>query len=72
MWVAWYHVFHCSGTVCLLQDRVATQLPAPVLLLRDITADADADVDTDADITCSSVTCAIIFTLISCLLCHNL
>jgi hypothetical protein len=54
MWVAWYHAFHCSGTVRLAPDRVATPLPAALLLLRDVTA----------DVTCSSVSCAVIFTLI--------
>jgi hypothetical protein len=62
MWVALYHVFHCNGTVRLVPDRVATPLPAAILLLRVVTA----------DVTCSSVACAIIVTLISCLLCRNL
>jgi hypothetical protein len=62
MWVAWYHGFHCSGTVQLVRDLEATPLPASLLLLRDVTA----------DVTCSSVACAITITLISCLLCSNL
>jgi hypothetical protein len=53
MWVAWFHVFHCSGIVHLVPDRVATPLPAAPLLLRDVT------------VTCSSVAYTIIFTLIS-------
>jgi hypothetical protein len=64
MWVALYHVFHYSGIVGPLPDRVATPLPSALLLLRDVTA--------DVDMTCSSVACAIIVTLIGCLLCRNL
>jgi hypothetical protein len=41
MWVAWYHVFHCSGTVRLVPDGMATLLPAALLLLCDITVDED-------------------------------
>jgi hypothetical protein len=37
-WVARGHVFHCSGTVRLAPERVATPLPAALLLLRDVTA----------------------------------
>jgi hypothetical protein len=62
MWVAWFHVFHCSGIVRLVPDRVATPLPAAPLLLREFIA----------DVTRSSVACTIIVTLISCLLCRNL
>jgi hypothetical protein len=61
IWVAWYHVFHCSGTDRLVPDRVETPLPAALLLLRDVTA----------DVTYSSVACAIIVPLIN-LLCRNL
>jgi hypothetical protein len=61
-WVAWYDVFHCSGTIRLMPDRVATLLPAAFLLLYEITE----------DVTCSSVACAVIVRLISCLLCRNL
>jgi hypothetical protein len=34
MWVAWYHVFHCScsGTVRLSPDREVTLLPAHLIL----------------------------------------
>jgi hypothetical protein len=38
MWVKWYHVFYCSGIFHLALDRLATPLPAAVLLLRDVTA----------------------------------
>jgi hypothetical protein len=38
MWVAWYHVLHCSGTVHVMPDRVTTPFPAALLLLRDVTA----------------------------------
>jgi hypothetical protein len=38
MWVKWYQVFHCSGIFLLAPDRVATPLPAALLLLRDVTA----------------------------------
>jgi hypothetical protein len=41
MWVTWYHVFHYSGTVRLALDRVATHLPAALLLLRDVAAVAE-------------------------------
>jgi hypothetical protein len=62
MWVAWYHMFHCSGTICLAPDRMATQLPTAPKLLCDITM----------DVMGSSVVHAIIVTLISCVLCLNL
>jgi hypothetical protein len=61
MWVACYRVFDCSGTVRLMPDHVATPLPTALLLLCVVTA----------DVTCSSVVCAISFTLTSCLLCRN-
>jgi hypothetical protein len=61
MWVAWYRMFHCSGTLRLVLDHTAALLPAVLLLLRYVTA----------DITCSSVACAVIVMLISCLQCHN-
>jgi hypothetical protein len=32
LWMTWYHVFQCSGTVCLAPDCVATLLPAALLL----------------------------------------
>jgi hypothetical protein len=64
MWVAWSHVFQCSGTVRLVSDRVATPFHAALLLLRDVTA--------DTDVTCSSVGCVIIVTLIGNLLRRNL
>jgi hypothetical protein len=38
IWVTWYHMFHCSVTVFLALDRMATLLPAALLLLCDITA----------------------------------
>jgi hypothetical protein len=62
MWMTWCHKFHCSGTVRLVPDRVATPLPAALLLLRDVTA----------NMTCSSHACAIVVMLISCLLYRNL
>jgi hypothetical protein len=62
MWVAWYHMFHCSNTVCLVPDHVATLRPVALLLSHDITA----------DVSHSFVACAITVTLISCLQCHNL
>jgi hypothetical protein len=62
MWVVWFHMFHCSGTVHLVPHHVATLLPAALLLLRDFTA----------NVTCSSVTYAAFVMLISFLLCHNL
>jgi hypothetical protein len=62
MRVAWYHMFLCSSTVRLVPDCMATPLPAAILLLHDVTA----------DVMCSSVVCAIIITLISCLPGHNL
>jgi hypothetical protein len=37
IWVTLYHVFHCSGTVRLAPDFVATPLPTAVLLLLDVT-----------------------------------
>jgi hypothetical protein len=49
MWVARYHVCHCSSTKHLVSDRVATPFPE-ILLLRDVTQAA----------TCSSAPCAII------------
>jgi hypothetical protein len=49
-------VFHCRGTVRLVQDRVATPLPATLQLLRDVTADI--------------ITCSITVTLINCLPCR--
>jgi hypothetical protein len=55
-------MFHYSGTVRLVLDRVATPLPAGLLLLLDVTVDA----------MCSSIACAAIVMLISCLLCRNL
>jgi hypothetical protein len=57
MWLALYHVFFCSGTVRLVLDRVATRLPAALLLLRVINA---------------YVACAVIVTLIRCLLWRSL
>jgi hypothetical protein len=37
IWVGWYHVFYCSGTVCLALDCVATLLPcSSPLLLHDV------------------------------------
>jgi hypothetical protein len=48
-----YHVFHCSGTVRLVPDRVATALPAAFLLLRYV----------NADVTFFSVVCAVILAL---------
>jgi hypothetical protein len=36
--VKWYHVFHCGDIFHLALDRVATTLPAALLLLRDVTA----------------------------------
>jgi hypothetical protein len=40
-WMTWCQVFHCSGTVCLVLDRMATPLPMALLLLRDVTAVAE-------------------------------
>jgi hypothetical protein len=39
MWVERYHLFHCSGTVRLAPELVATPLPTDLLLLRDVVAD---------------------------------
>jgi hypothetical protein len=50
MWVAWYHMFHCRDTVRLLPDRLATRLPAALLMVHVISM----------DVTCSSIACAII------------
>jgi hypothetical protein len=49
MWVMWYRVLHCGGTVHLVPDHVAILPSAALLLLRDVTA--------DADVMCSSVAC---------------
>jgi hypothetical protein len=53
--VVLYHVLHCSVTVRLVSDRVATLLPTYLLLLRDVIT----------VVPCSSVA------LISCLVCRN-
>jgi hypothetical protein len=38
IWVTWYHVFHCNGTICLTLDRMAMLHPTALLLLHDVTA----------------------------------
>jgi hypothetical protein len=38
MQVIWYHVFHCSGTVCVAPDHAGTPLPTTLISLRDITS----------------------------------
>jgi hypothetical protein len=49
MWVTWYHVLHCSGTIHLVPDHVAILPSIAHLLLHDVTA--------DADVMCSSAAC---------------
>jgi hypothetical protein len=41
MWVMWDHVLHGSGTVCMELERVATPLPAALLLLLEVTVVAE-------------------------------
>jgi hypothetical protein len=41
MWVTWYNIFHCNGTVCLALDCAATLVPTAFLLLHDVTIIAE-------------------------------